>query len=248
MPISHETLLLAKKYAEQLHAGGGTHYTGGHGIIVEGEAIKVDVDVVAQQSDIQEINKTLETTNSDLNNTKTTLSQTQQELSTTKQDLSTFKTTINQNITNLNNKDTELQQQIDNIKTGETQLPIATAGTLGIVMPRQGLSIDRSGALNTTIQEYGDLGSGVVFLDHGQSKVLKFYYPCNSVYLEFHLVDTTSIAGSNLLYMNTSGTLTITRGSLTASLNPDGLSITLTNSHGTNTMFILYGCADIISK
>lgn len=48
MPISYETLLLAKKYAEQLHAGGGTHYTGGHGIIVEGEAIKIDTDVVAE--------------------------------------------------------------------------------------------------------------------------------------------------------------------------------------------------------
>lgn len=52
MPISHETLLLAKKYAEQLHAGGGMHYTGGHGIIVEGEAIIVDTDVVAEQNNL----------------------------------------------------------------------------------------------------------------------------------------------------------------------------------------------------
>lgn len=48
MPISHETLNLAKKYAEQIHAGNGTHYTGGHGIVVEGESISIDKDVLME--------------------------------------------------------------------------------------------------------------------------------------------------------------------------------------------------------
>lgn len=247
MPINHPTLALAKNHAERLHNGGGKDYGGGHGIIVDGEKIKIDTTIVAEISDIEKVQAEIENNQHDIELLNTNLGYTNKDLNTTTQSLSDYKHTNNQEIANLKVKDNNLQTQIDNLENGTTAIPVATAGKPGIVMPRRGLAIDSSGALNTTIQEYGDLGCGKVFLDHNQSKVVKLYYPCNSIYFEFHLVDTTGIAGSNLLFMNTSSTSeTITRGYLTASFNKDGLSFTVTNNHSTNAMFIDYGCADII--
>lgn len=288
MPISHETLLLAKKYTDQLHAGGGTHYTGGHGIIVEGESIKIDSDVTAEQSDIRELTQAIETTNgnvdkannaiaqlnSALTQTNATLDATKQDLSITKQDLittqqdlnntkedladinqaivdtqqnlSTFQTTTNQNMATLTAKDVDLQTQIDNLENGTTTIPVATAGKSGIVMPRQGLVIDRAGALNTTIQQYLDLTCGKVFLAPKESKTIKLYHPCYVVYLEFYLVDSVNVAGSNLLYMSNVNNATITKGYLTATFDTDkGTYIALTNNHSTNCMFVNYGCKDL---
>lgn len=246
MAISHETLLLAKKHAEQLHAGGGTHYTGGHGIVVEGEAISIDKDIVAEKNEIKEVKSSLEETNNGLNQTKQSLNQTAQGLSGAKQDLAAFKEATGQNVENLNAKDKDLQTQIDNIKNGSTSIPVATSGKPGIVMPRQGLVIDRAGALKTIIQEYLDLACGTVFLGPKQSKTIKLYHPCYVIYLDFYLVDSVNVAGSNLLYMSNVKNETETKGYLTATFDTkNGTYIALTNNHSTNAMFINYGCDDL---
>lgn len=246
MPIDHPTLVLAKNHAERLHNGGGKDYSGGHGIVVDGEYIKVDTAVVAEQTDIQDVEASVQAVSSGLSSTNQTLAQTNQALLTTQQDLASFEQTTTVSVNQLTAKDADLQTQINNIKNGTTQIPVATAGTPGIVMPRQGLAIDSSGALNTTIQQYIDLGTGRVFLDHKQSKVIKLYYPCNSIYLEFYLIDTVNVAGSYALFMSTVSTeATITKGNLTATFSRDGTSISLTNNHATNAMFVSYGCADL---
>lgn len=267
---------------------GGTHYTGGHGVIVEGESIKIDTDVVVEQNDIREVTQAVEiaqdgvdkatadiqnlntglaevklslntaqkdfeiakqnldATAQDLTATKDNLAGAKQTLSETAQSFASFKDSTTQNVTALTNKDADLQTQIDNLENGTTTIPVATAGKPGIVMPRQGLSIDSSGALNATLQEYLDLGTGRVFLDHGQSKVVKLYYPCDSIYLEFYLIDTVNVAGSYSLFMSTVSTNeTITKGNLTATFARNGTSISLTNNHATNAMFVNYGCADL---
>lgn len=246
MPISHETLLLAKKYAEQLHAGGGTHYTGGHGIVVEGEKISIDTDVVAEQAEVQGLSQKLESTKQDLALTNQDLANTKQDLSTAKQNLSDFQTETNKNVNALNEKDVDLQEQINNLENGTTAIPVATSGKPGIVMPRQGLVIDRAGALNTTIEQYLDLACGTIFLAPKESKVIKLYHPCYVIYLEFYLVDSVNAAGSNLLYMSNVNNETATKGYLTATFDTDkGTYITLTNNHSTNGMFIHYGCKDL---
>lgn len=246
MPISHETLLLAKKYAEQLHAGGGTHYTGGHGIVVEGESIGIDKDIVAEQGDIREVNESIASTNQSVQQVSNSLSQTQTSLSSTQNILSTLSQDISDNIQRLDNKDNDLQTQIDNLENGTTAIPVATAGKPGIVMPRQGLVVDRSGALNTTIQQYLDLTCGTVFLAPNQSKTIKLYHPCYIIYLEFYLVDSVNVAGSNLLYMSNVKNETETKGYLTATFDTkNGTYVSLTNNHKTNAMFIHYGCDDL---
>lgn len=248
MPIDHPTLVLAKNHAERLHNGGGKDYSGGHGIVVDGEYIKVDTAVVAEQTDIQDVTASIQTVSNGLNSTNQTLTQTNQTLAITQQGLSTLEQSTATSVTQLTTKDTDLQTQIDNIKNGITAIPVATAGKPGIVMPRQGLSIDSSGALNATLQEYLDMGTGRVFLDHKESKVIKLFKPCYSIYLEFYLIDTVNVAGSNSLFMNTASTAeTITKGYLTATFSKDGNSISLTNNHTTNAMFVSYGCADFRS-
>ena len=246
MPIDHPTLVLAKNHAERLHNGGGKDYSGGHGIVVDGEQIKIDTTVVAEQIDIQDVEASVQAVSSELSSTNQTLTQTNQSLLTTQQDLVSFEQSTTASITQLTAKDTDLQTQINNIKNGTTAIPVATAGKPGIVMPRQGLSIDSSGALNATLQEYLDMGTGRVFLDHKESKVIKLFKPCYSIYLEFYLIDTVNVAGSNSLFMNTASTAeTITKGYLTATFSKDGNSISLTNNHTTNAMFVSYGCADL---
>lgn len=246
MPIDHPTLVLAKNHAERLHNGGGKDYSGGHGIVVDGEQIKIDTTVVAEQSDVVAVAANVQTVSSRLNSTNQTLTQTNQTLATTQQGLSTLEQSTTASVAQLNAKDTDLQNQINNIKNGTMAIPVATAGKPGIVMPRQGLSIDSSGALNATLQEYLDLGTGRVFLDHGQSKVVKLYHPCDSIYLEFYLIDTVNVAGSYSLFMSTVSTNeTITKGNLTATFARNGTSIALTNNHATNAMFVNYGCADL---
>lgn len=246
MPIDHPTLVLAKNHAERLHNGGGKDYGGGHGIIVDGEQIKIDTDVVAQQSDIKEVNEAITTVSNNLKSTNSTLTQTNQAIASTQQSLSAFQSETNQKMTSLTNKDIDLQSQIDKIKNGTTAIPVATAGKPGIVMPRQGLVIDSNGALNTTIQQYLDLTCGKVFLAPGQSKVVKLYHPCYIVYLEFYLVDSVNVAGSNLLYMSNVKNETETKGYLTATFDTkNGTYITLTNNHSTNAMFVNYGCDDL---
>lgn len=246
MPINHPTLALAKNHAERLHNGGGKDYGGGHGIIVDGEKIKIDESVVAELSDVEEISQAVQATSQALEQTNQSLNQTQQNLSITIQDLNEFKTLTNQNVNKLNEKDTDLQNQINNIQNGTTAIPVATSGKPGIVMPRQGLVIDRSGALNTTIEQYLDLTCGTVFLTPGQSKVIKLYHSCYVVYLEFYLVDSVNVAGSNLLYMSNVNNATATKGYLTATFDTDkGTYIALTNNHSTNCMFVHYGCRDL---
>lgn len=246
MPISHETLLLAKKYTDQLHAGGGTHYTGGHGIIVEGESIKIDVDVVVEQNDIQEVNESIALINQTIQQIDNSLNQTQSSLSSTQSSLSTLSQNVSENIQRLDAKDSDLQTQIDNLENGTTAIPVATAGKPGIVMPRQGLVVDRSGALNTTIQQYLDLTCGTIFLAPGQSKTIKLYHPCFIIYLEFYLVDSTNVASPYLLYMSNVTEGTITKGYLTATFDKqNGTYVSLTNKHTTNAMFVHYGCDDL---
>lgn len=246
MPINHPTLVLAKNHAERLHNGGGKDYGGGHGIVVDGEKIKIDESVVAELTDVEEVAQAVQAINEAIEQTNQSLSQTQQNLSTTTQDLNNFKTSTSQNVANLTAKDEDLQNQINNIQNGTTAIPVATAGKPGIVMPRQGLVIDRAGALNTTIQEYLDLTCGKVFLAPKQSKTIKLYHPCFIIYLEFYLVDSVNVAGSNLLYMSNVNNATATKGYLTATFDTqNGTYISLTNNHATNAMFVNYGCDDL---
>lgn len=246
MPINHPTLVLAKNHAERLHNGGGKDYGGGHGIVVDGEKIKIDETVVAELDDVEQVAQAVQATNEVLGQTNQSLSQTQQSLSATIQDLNNFKTSTSQNITNLTNKDADLQTQIDNIQNGTTAIPVTTAGKPGIVMPRQGLVIDRAGALNTTIQQYLDLTCGKVFLAPNESKTIKLYHPCFVIYLEFYLVDSVNVASSSLLYMSNVNAATATKGYLTATFDTNkGTYISLTNNHSTNAMFVNYGCRDL---
>lgn len=134
IPISHETLLLAKKYAEQLHAGGGTHYTGGHGIVVEGENISIDKDVVVENIKVQEVESNLENTNDKLNQTEQNLNQVGQDLSFAKQELNSLKQETDNNVTRIDNNIDDLQNQIDNIQYVDGVIPVAaTTTTLGTV-------------------------------------------------------------------------------------------------------------------
>lgn len=220
MPINHPTLALAKNHAERLHNGGGKDYGGGHGIVVDGEKIKIDESVVAELDDVEKVAQAVQATNQSLGQTNQSLNQTQQNLFTTTQDLNEFKTS--------------------------TAIPVATAGKPGIVMPRQGLVVDRAGTLNTTIQQYLDLTCGTVFLAPGQSKTIKLYHPCFIIYLEFYLVDSTNVASPYLLYMSNVTEETITKGYLTATFDKqNGTYVSLTNKHKTNAMFIHYGCDDL---
>lgn len=118
---------------------------------------------------------------------------------------------------------------------------IATEIEPGIVKPGEGLSIHDDGTLDATIQQYGDLDSGVVFLNPNQTKIIKLYHTCTGIYLDFHLVDTTNVAESYIMYLQTNETDTSTDTYLTATLSQSGTDFTVTNSHSSNGMFILYG-------
>lgn len=124
---------------------------------------------------------------------------------------------------------------------------VATITTEGIDYAEAArLVIDRAGALKTTIQEYLDLTCGTVFLAPKQSKTIKLYHPCFVIYLEFYLVDSVNVAGSNLLYMSNVNNATETKGYLTATFDTDkGTYVALTNNHSTNCMFVNYGCKDL---
>lgn len=124
---------------------------------------------------------------------------------------------------------------------------IATEIEPGIVKPGEGLSIHDDGTLDATIQQYGDLDSGVVFLNPNQTKIIKLYHTCTGVYLDFHLVDTTNVAESYIMYLQTNETDTSADTYLTATLSQSGTDFTVTNNHTSNCMFILYGTNYVVN-
>lgn len=220
-------------------------YHSGDGIIIDGSTISINQEIAKKQDIVEALNKY----EPDLSGIDTTLQEFGEFLANTESQV-TVNTENIENHTNklssLEGKDTNLQEQIDDLKQYNQTYnpPIATAGRAGLVMPRQGLHVEEDGTLDTTIQLYGDMGSGVVFLDHGETKNIKLYTPCHSLYIEFYLVDTVNVAGSNLLFIASYTEGVVTKGNLTASF--DEVSFTVTNNHATNAMFLKYGCADII--
>lgn len=198
MPISYETLSLAKKHAKQLFINKENSYVDGYGIIIEKEKISVDNEIIAEKNYVKQHNDIL-------------------------------------------------SQKIESVEQKIPIMSIATSDKLGVVKPKEGLHIDEEGNLKTTIQQYGDYSCGLVFLNHEETKTIKLFSPCYSIYLEFHLIDTIKVSNTSVLFLNTVSTKdTLTKGYLTATFDKRGVEITLTNNHISNAMFIQYGCADII--
>lgn len=215
--------------------------------------------------DLSEIENELQELNDNFNTATQQIKTNQQDITNIKQNVESNTLNINNNTQKINNhtlrlnnletKDTELvntdislQQQIDDLKTYNEnyEIPIATAGSLSVVMPRQGLVVDRVGALNTTIQQYLDLSCGMVFLPPNSSKTVKLYHPCYIIYLEFYLVDSVNVASPYMLYMSNITDKTITKNYLTATFDTEnGTYVALTNNHSTNGMFVHYGCDDL---
>lgn len=241
MPISHETLLLAKKYAEQLHAGGGTHYTGGHGIIVEGEAIKVDTDIVAEQNDISTLNKLINSVDSKVDTNKINIDATNQSISQINQDIDLITQSLNQNVSRIDVDIDNLQTQIDNIENGDIQInyPIAGVNKLGMMKPGQGLTASSDGTVKVNLEGYLDRNSGVLFLNPQESKLVNLKDACTGVYLDYHLVDTVNVAGSRMLYLQPNDNKI--GNYLIGTFNSSGTAFTVSNSHTTNGMMILWG-------
>lgn len=241
MPISHETLLLAKKYAEQLHAGGGTHYTGGHGIIVEGEAIEIDKDVVAQQTDIHSLTQSIVEVETKANTNQTNIANANQSISQLNQGLSSTTQSLNQNVTRIDEEIDDLQNQINNIENGSANInyPITGVNKLGMMKPGQGLTASIDGTVKVNLEGYLDRNSGVLFLNPQESKLVNLKDACTAVYLDHHLVDNVNVASGRMLYLqpgeNKVGNYLI------GTFNSAGTAFTVSNSHTTNGMFILWG-------
>lgn len=241
MPISHETLLLAKKYAEQLHAGGGTHYTGGRGIIVEGESIEIDKDIVAQQSDIRTLEQSINDVDSKTATNKNNIDIANQSISQLNQNVEVTNQELNQNIARVDSDIDDLQNQINNIKNGSVQVnyPITGVNKLGMMKPGQGLTASSDGTVKVNLEGYLDRNSGVLFLNPQESKLVNLKDACTAVYLDYHLVDSINVAGSRMLYLQPNDNKV--GNYLIGTFNSTGTAFTVSNSHTTNGMMILWG-------